>query len=127
MSRWVEVSIKRAQFWCAVENEFGTTEARIKSLQRKKKRKRQALVDDGGGGAEGEDESEKIKWTRKQLLPHFGRSSMELLSEVVELRFEWKIGFDWTGEVESSLGAAARVPKSCMFSLSMHQSARTNM
>ncbi|KAF8867390.1 hypothetical protein BDZ45DRAFT_609727 [Acephala macrosclerotiorum] len=112
MSRWVEVSIKRAQFWCAVEQEFGTPEARIKSLQRKKKRKRQALVDEGGGGAEGEDESEKVKWTRKQLLPHFGRSSMELSNEVVELRFEWKIGFDWTGEVESSLGAAARVPKS---------------
>ncbi|CZR61217.1 uncharacterized protein PAC_11113 [Phialocephala subalpina] len=112
MSRWVEVSIKRAQFWCSVEQELGTPEARIKSLQRKKKRKRQAHVDDGGGGADGEDESEKINWTRKQLLPHFGRSSMELSNEAVELRFEWKIGFDWTGEVESSLGAAARVPKS---------------
>ncbi|KAE8453641.1 hypothetical protein EG329_009152 [Mollisiaceae sp. DMI_Dod_QoI] len=113
MSRWIEVSIKRAQFWCAVEQEFGTPEARIKSLQRKKKRKRHGSVleNDESVAADGEDEHEKRKWTRKQLLPHFGRSSMELVNDEVELRFEWKISFDWTGEVESSIAAAARVPR----------------
>lgn len=27
------------------------------------------------------------------------------------LRVRWEIGFDWTGEVESRLGARARFPK----------------
>jgi hypothetical protein len=31
----------------------------------------------------------------------------------VELRFGWSIGFDWTGEVDSSISATARLPKSC--------------
>ncbi|KUJ20710.1 uncharacterized protein LY89DRAFT_779432 [Mollisia scopiformis] len=113
MSRWVEVSIRRAQFWCAVEQELGTPDARIKSLQRKRKRKRLgSVIDNDEDSVEGvEDEHEKSKWTRKQLLPHFGRSSMELSNEDVEVRFEWKINFDWTGEVDSSIAAAARVPK----------------
>lgn len=115
MSRWTEVSIKRAHFWCAVEQEFGTPEARIASLQKKKKRKRlgSVLDHDENSAANLENEPEKIKWTRKQLLAHFGRSSMELLGDDVELRFEWKITFDWTGEVESSIAAAARLPRQC--------------
>lgn len=127
MSRWTEVSIKRAQFWCAVEQEFGTPEARIMSMQRKKKRKRRGSVIDNeeSSAIEAED---KMKWTRKQLLPHFGRSSMELLSDEVELRFEWKISFDWTGEVESSIAAAARVPRhcKCLFILYKHRHANEN-
>jgi hypothetical protein len=111
MGRWIEVAIQRASFWCAVESEFGTPEARAKSLQRKKKRKAP------GDEEEGSQEAQKRKWTRKQLLPHIGRSSMELVSEDVELRFEWKIRFDWTGEVDSSIAANARLPRHCTFIL----------
>ena len=109
MGRWIEVAIQRASFWCAVETEFGTPEARSKSLQRKKKRKAP------GDEEEGSQEAQKRKWTRKQLLPHIGRSSMELVSDDVELRFEWKIRFDWTGEVDSAIAANARLPRHCMF------------
>jgi hypothetical protein len=111
MGRWIEVAIQRASFWCAVETEFGTPEARSKSLQRKKKRK---APDDE---EEGSQEVQKKKWTRKQLLPHIGRSSMELVSDEVELRCEWKIRFDWTGEVDSAIAANARLPRHCTFLL----------
>lgn len=122
MSRWVEVSILRARFWCVVEKELGTPEARAKNLQKKrKKRKRRLLVieDDDEGPLndqeeqDGEDELTKQKWTRRELLPHMGRTAMELATDKVELRIEWKIKFDWTGEADNSLTASARLPKSC--------------
>jgi len=118
MGRWVEVSILRARFWCAIDHEFGTAEARTKSLQRKKKRKlpKAVLEDDDTIPLEGYDEDEetrKQKWTRKQLLPHMGRTSLELATDEVELRFEWRITFDWTGEVDSAISAIVRLPSHC--------------
>lgn len=116
MGRWVEVSIKRAAFFCTVGNEFGTAEARVKSRSRSRKRKRHhGVEEDGDGDVEEEDELKGRKWTRRQLLPHMGRTSMEIVNEEVELRIEWKIGFDWTGEAESAVKAGARVSKSCKF------------
>lgn len=118
MGRWTEVSIQRARFWCAVENEFGTAQARSKSLSRirKRKRKRDASVAEGeeevnADGDQAEESSTQPKWTRKQLLPQIGRTSMDLSNEEVELRFEWKIRFDWTGEVDSHIVAIARLPR----------------
>jgi hypothetical protein len=109
MARWVDVSIQRARFWCAVEEEFGTREARTASMKRKRKRKRkQQIVDDNE-----EDEKGKGQWTKRQLLPNFGRTSMDLIDEDVELRFEWKLCFDYTGEVESIVTADARIPETC--------------
>lgn len=106
MSRWVEVSLKRARFWCAVENEFGDPEAQTAALQKTKKRKRS----DGGNE---DDEDERKLWTRRQLLPNIGRTSMVVAGKNVELRLEWKLGFDFTGEVESNLTADARIPVEC--------------
>jgi hypothetical protein len=120
MGRWTEVSIQRARFWCAVENEFGTAQARSTSLSRlrKRKRKRHASVAEdeeelNAEGDEAKESSAQPKWTRKQLLPQIGRTSMELSNEEVELRFEWKIRFDWTGEVDSHIAAIARLPRNC--------------
>ncbi|PMD48485.1 hypothetical protein L207DRAFT_505515 [Hyaloscypha variabilis F] len=118
MGRWTEVSIQRARFWCAIEGEFGTAQARANSLSRhrKRKRKRHASVADNEEEANTEeDEAEEAamqqKWTRKQLLPQIGRTSMEFTNDEVELRFEWKIRFDWTGEVDSHIAAVAKLPR----------------
>ena len=118
MGRWVEVSVLRARFWCAVAQEFGNSEARAKSLQRKvRKRKRRGSVvfdEDEGMGRDGyDDEDIKRIYTMRQLLPHMGRTAMELSNDEVELRFEWRIGFDWTGEAESSISASAKLPSGC--------------
>ncbi|TVY45427.1 hypothetical protein LOCC1_G003727 [Lachnellula occidentalis] len=116
MGRWVELAIKRASFWCAIEVDFTTPEGREKALQRStKSKKRQrlgsAIAGDGESEQEEGEELKKQKWTRRQLLPHMGRTSMEIVGEEVELRVEWSIGFDWTGEAENSISAGARVPK----------------
>lgn len=110
MGRWIEVSIKRAVFWYTVDSELGNAAKRKQYLQRKKKRKRLGSVVDG---QDDQEENEKSNLSRRQLLPYIGCTNMELVNEEVELRFEWKVAFDWTGEVESELGAVARLPKSC--------------
>jgi len=122
MGRWFEVSVLRSRFWCSVETSFGTASARAKSLQQndnmkkrkrgqKSKEKEDALDDEENS----DDEMRNPKWTRKQLVPHMGRTAMTISNDDVELRFEWIIGFDWTGEVENSISASAAVPKSCEF------------
>ncbi|KAI9051152.1 hypothetical protein LZ554_005254 [Drepanopeziza brunnea f. sp. 'monogermtubi'] len=110
MSRWIEVSIQRARFWCAIEHEFGTPQARAQTLLKKKKRKRQGAPDAIADGMEVEESEDRQIWTRRQMLPHIGRTGAELSNSEVELRFEWKISFDWTGEVESAITASARLP-----------------
>ncbi|KAH8808532.1 hypothetical protein F5884DRAFT_792545 [Xylogone sp. PMI_703] len=128
MARWFETALLRARFWCAVESEFGSPEARRSSYERyqqsnRKKRKRPVAVmvegEDAAGGVEDDDTNndgsnpnKKLKWTKRQLLPHMGRTAMEIEGEGVELRVEWKVGFDWTGEVENSVSAATRFPRS---------------
>ena len=117
MGRWVEVSVLRARFWCAVENELGTPEARAKSIRQKKKRKRRHVIaeDDDEEPLDGHEEEEfkKQRWTRRELLPHMGRTAIELATDKVELRIEWRIKFDWTGEVDSAVTASVRLPRSC--------------
>ncbi|KAK0122652.1 hypothetical protein ONS96_009690 [Cadophora gregata f. sp. sojae] len=115
MSRWIEVSISRARFWCAVESDFGTPQARAKSMQKKRKRKRKGPGQDDESSAAldklSDDAEDRQTWTRRQLLPQIGRTGFELANEDVELRFEWRISFDWTGEVESAISASARLPR----------------
>ncbi len=93
--------------------------------QKKKKGKRPSLevaeVDtstiDGEHSAIIEEEAEKTgKWTRAQLLAHMNRRLLSLDLDGLELRLEWHIAFDWTGEAESRLSAGAFVPASCEFS-----------
>ena len=114
MGRWVEVSLARARLWCTIDHEFGSPEARARSFQRKKKRKQSKPHDLALHDAEDEESGRRI-WKKKQLLPHMGRSALELATDDVELRFEWTIGFDWTGEIESTISATARVPENCKY------------
>jgi hypothetical protein len=129
MGRWMEASGLRARFWCLVEEEFGSEEKRKRSAERwkestrrKRKRRSGTVVEDGEEAAPlGErDETGNVgegsksgKWTRRQLFPHMGRTAMDIVGEGVDLRLEWRVGFDWTGEAESHISASARMPKSC--------------
>jgi hypothetical protein len=107
MARWFEVATKRAKFWCEVERELGNDEGRRKSTARLK-----AIGKKKDDGATDERDTEP-KWTRKQLLPQMRRTSLVLIGNGVELRIEWNIIFDWTGEAESIISANAKIPSSC--------------
>lgn len=120
MGRWTEVSVARAKFWCDAEREFGTSDARMKSMQKhgKRRRKRKAIEDDEED--EHREESTR-KWTRKELFRQMGRTSMSFHGDNVEIRVGWRIGFDWIGDVESSLDVDLKLPSNCTYqSLKSH-------
>ncbi|POS82568.1 hypothetical protein EPUL_005814, partial [Erysiphe pulchra] len=83
-----------------------------------------------------EDETTKKSgnWIRKELLPHLGRSFLCISKNGLgtfdsrnitnsqndsdfEILFEWRLSFDWTGEIKSHLSAIPKVPKSWYKSL----------
>jgi hypothetical protein len=109
MGSWYETAMRRAKFWLSLEDELGTEEGRKKSKRRYDKRRVQADDD--------EDDNESTvtvqKWTKRQVLPHMGRTEARLSNGRVELTVKWVIGFDWTGEAESNISASTRVPVSC--------------
>jgi hypothetical protein len=53
--------------------------------------------------------------TRKDLLRHLGRDNLVLQNKHVQLRLSWRIGFDWTGEAESTLTVEPSYPRVCEF------------
>ncbi|KAI9640862.1 hypothetical protein NHQ30_010703 [Ciborinia camelliae] len=118
MGRWTEVAVARAKFWCDVEREFGTSEARRKSMEKqgkrkKKKRKRRAIEEnDDEDEDEADDGEETRKWTRKELFRHMGRTGMSIYGNDVEIRVGWSIGFDWMGDVESRFDLDLDLPGS---------------
>ena len=126
MARWFEVATKRAKFWCEVERDLGSeagrrkSTARLKRIGKKKKRAGTRTGEDlddvyeEGGAIDGEG-TKTTKWTRKQVLPQMRRTSLVLTGDGVELRIEWNIVFDWTGEAESIISASAKIPASCKF------------
>jgi hypothetical protein len=129
MARWFEIATKRAKFWCGVERDLSSdvgrrkSTARLKALGKKKKRAGTRPSEDLAEGGHEEDGAidgegtKTTKWTRKQLLPQMRRTSLVLTGEGVELRIEWNIVFDWTGEAESIISASAKIPSTCKFTL----------
>lgn len=129
------------------KSDFATRPRKSKGIRNKKGRNRKNAHGDtdGGNGEEdapnnagnaeevdaanndGEDETYR-KLTRKEYLSNMGRKSTILSIPIpssatpdLNLRIEWKIDFDWTGEVENSIsvgilgGKAGGWPASCKF------------
>lgn len=116
MGRWVEVSIERAKFWSDVDRLMGDATTRritISKMQHRLKRKRTEELDGEGDELGGETEDHQEKWTRQKLQPLMGKQQMTILGDVVHVTIFWTIDFDWTGEVESHLKAAAVHPSAC--------------
>ncbi|SZF00360.1 unnamed protein product [Blumeria hordei] len=136
MSRWLEVSIRRARFWWLVLIRYSTTEARkqwASGPSRAQTRRRAEGSDEAWDVDEATDAMGSARWTRKTLLPHLGRTSLCIgrlgsmadadrhdCSADIEILLEWKLTFDWTGEVQSNLSACARIPESWR-DLDIHQ------
>lgn len=121
MGEWVRLATRRARFWCAVESKLGTKEGVaecISQVRAGKRRKRQSSPDDD----ENEDNDNQI--TKSQLLPHLGRTSLDLeIPSITEdeddsgptVRIQWRIEFDWTGEGRSKMGLLVETPPRCEF------------
>jgi hypothetical protein len=51
--------------------------------------------------------------SRKDLARHLGRDILVLEDAHVLLKITWRIGFDWTGEAESTVGVEPAFPRTC--------------
>ncbi|KAI1134584.1 hypothetical protein F5Y05DRAFT_202124 [Hypoxylon sp. FL0543] len=124
MSEWVRIATRRARFWCTVERDLGSSESLIKCARemRKGARKRgpgrPALSEDSD---DDEDElqmrTDKTRFTKTDLLPHLGRTNLDLelsgiddAEEAPSVRVQWCIEFDWTGEAQSKMGLLLGAP-----------------
>lgn len=133
MSEWYRVALKRAKFWYSLEKQLGPEgkdglSEVVKAMRTRKRRKRRARgeVDEVGGSFESADSAggslDGMLLSRADLLPHMGRSTMDLsipcladegVGKSSELRVSWGIEFDWTGEARSKLGVEVGVPGKC--------------
>ncbi|KAI0376063.1 hypothetical protein F5Y04DRAFT_286298 [Hypomontagnella monticulosa] len=126
MGEWLRIAMRRARFWCAVTRDLGSNEglARCARQMRKDTRRRAgrpaSTVNDGDDDDD-DDELEagvsKMRFTRADLLPHLGRTNLDLElftldnpNEVPSVRVQWRIEFDWTGEARSKLGLLLGAP-----------------
>jgi hypothetical protein len=99
-SYW-ELAKKRAKHWHKCETEFAhliasrTSEDKENFTQENGKRERNV--------------------SRKDLLRYLGRDSIVLQNEHVHLKLSWRIGFDWTGDAESTLLVEPAYPRVCKY------------
>jgi hypothetical protein len=126
LSSHYTLALRRARFWCQCLQqfnhllEFPNEQPRPEQSKASAKQKPAASRRRGGtyasesavvGGSHESRDLPNLK--RKDLLRQLGRTSMTLKVEGMELRIEWRIVHDWTGEAESELSAAARLPSIC--------------
>lgn len=100
LARYWDISMKRAQCWSRCCREFRHLLALSKELQSTIEEEEVSTL-------------EVAKPGKRELLPHLGRRFLSFETKSVVLRVEWKLGFDWTGEVESIVSAKAALPRVC--------------
>lgn len=123
MGRWVEVAVKRAEFWLSLQDELRDGDKRQQMVERLRKRGKRKRGADEEVNEDNEDRGDELaseipvsksnKSSRKQLLPLIGKQNMVIPIDSIELMFTWSITFDWTGEPSSAISASARLPESC--------------
>lgn len=151
MAEWYRVALKRAKFWHVLDTQLGQSAhaksglvevvLAIRARKKRKRRQREAAVEGASeeqqdSDAYGLDTLDAITASKRDLLPHMGRTRMDIavpylpagagagagVSEnedgqaaVSELRVNWAIEFDWTGEASSKLSVQVGVPVKCKF------------
>ncbi|KAI0509726.1 hypothetical protein F5B22DRAFT_615754 [Xylaria bambusicola] len=135
MGEWVRIATRRARFWCDVERQLGSSEARMRCAKmmregvRKKARGRPRKDvdedDDEGSGSGDEGDGggrDKDGPSKAEVIARMGRTCFDLrLSSdddddgygeegSLAARIEWRVEFDWTGEARSKIGLAMRAP-----------------
>lgn len=95
-SYW-EIAKRRAEYWFKCEMSFG-------HLMADKRRDNATNVS---------RQSPPMGVARKDYYRHLGRDVLVLKDEHVMLKTRWQIGFDWSGEAESTVVVEPAVPRVC--------------
>lgn len=113
MGEWLRVAIDRAALWCRLGKILGSEDAVLEvaeKMRAKKSRKRKDDEDDSPVADDGLSNADLMRYLGHQWfdvpIPNEEGSSV---------RFEWKIGFDWTGEAQSQLGVLIGFPGKCEY------------
>jgi hypothetical protein len=124
LGRYWDVSVTRAQCWVRCCKELGdlvtcATDAQRseKTSEQKKRGKRaQRQVDEDEEMKDADDAAtQPLKLTKRELHSHLGRQDLVLENNEVILKVSWRVQFDWTGEVESTVSAQAAFPQACEY------------
>ncbi|OTB00497.1 hypothetical protein M426DRAFT_324272 [Hypoxylon sp. CI-4A] len=124
MGEWLRVAMKRARFWCAVKRDLASSGGLAKCARQMRKVSRKGYVgrptsteDDDDEEDELEMQADKARFTKADLLPHLGRTDLDLelsgpddSESAPSIRVQWRIEFDWTGEAQSKLGLLLGAP-----------------
>lgn len=135
MAEWFRVALKRAKFWHALDKEFGPENKdgfanAVAVMRTRKKRRRRAreaseTESDAAEGLEGSNSLgslDGMMLSKKELLPHMGRTSMDLEvpylagdhdADKSEIRVSWGVEFDWAGVAKNNLAVEVGVPGKC--------------
>lgn len=137
MGEWYRVALKRAKFWHALDKNFGPESKdgvakAVATMRTRKKRGRKARVAseaeseliDSLDGMDSLARLEAMRISKKELLPHMGRTSMNLDvpyltgnddDESSEVRVSWGVEFDWSGVAKNKLAVEVGVPGKCKY------------
>lgn len=146
MAEWYRVALRRAKVWHALDTQLGPDAGKaglvevvlaMRALKKSRRtRQKEQASDAGAGAAAGEESSlDAMLFSKKDVLPHMGRTSMDFViprlaaegggeGVVSELRVDWRVEFDWAGEARSKLGVEVGVPGKCKCYESLSQRPR---
>ncbi|KAM0418193.1 hypothetical protein ACHAPD_004550 [Fusarium lateritium] len=115
MGEWLRIAVERAGFWCQLDQSLGTKDGISKVTTQLRTRKRRRKDDDGD---EDMDESAGVDPVRKtDLIRYMGQQHYDISipyndaeESGANVRFNWKVEFDWTGEAQTKLSVLVGAP-----------------
>lgn len=121
MGEWLRVAIERAGFWCQLEQTLSTKDGISKVTTQMRTKKRRRKDDDGDEDMDelaGVDTVKKVDIIRYMGQQHYDISIPynDAEESSTNVRFNWKVEFDWTGEAQTKLSVLVGAPGKCEYS-----------
>ncbi|KAF0637777.1 hypothetical protein FPSE5266_09533 [Fusarium pseudograminearum] len=121
MGEWLRVAVERAGFWCQLEQTLGSKDGISKVTTQMRTKKRRRRDDDGD---EDMDEPAGVDSVKKaDLIRYLGQQHYDISipyndaeESAANVRFNWKVEFDWTGEAQTKLSVLVGAPGKCEYS-----------
>ncbi|RGP59819.1 hypothetical protein FSPOR_11070 [Fusarium sporotrichioides] len=115
MGEWLRVAVERAGFWCQLERILGTKDGISEVATQMRTRKRRRKDDDGDEDMDDPAGVDSVK--KADLIRYIGQQYYDIsipYSDAEEsganVRFNWKVEFDWTGEAQTKLSVLVGAP-----------------
>ncbi|KAL6918193.1 hypothetical protein FSST1_009688 [Fusarium sambucinum] len=115
MGEWLRIAVERAGFWCQLDQSLGTKDGISETATQMRTRKRRRKDDDGD---EDMNESTGVDSVKKtDLIRYMGQQHYDISipyndaeESGANVRFNWKVEFDWTGEAQTKLSVLVGAP-----------------